>query len=74
LIVAIGLYPRPVLDPMGPTLQAIDKISHGKNGERSKPSDGEPAGNSGRRPNEKIDQAPSAGSSAAGKKDQEKKQ
>ena len=74
LIVAIGLYPRPVLEQMGPTLQSIDKITHAQDGGGiNKPSNGQPSGKSGERAIEKSESTPPAGSSVPSKNDHEKK-
>jgi NADH-quinone oxidoreductase subunit M len=72
LIVAIGLYPRPVLEQMGPTLQSIDKITHAQSGGVIKPNSGQPPLKNGKRPIEKADSTPPAAPSAPGKNAHEK--
>ena len=73
LIVAIGLYPRPVLEQMAPTLRSIDKITHAKIGGEIKPTGGQPPLKGGERPLEKSDASPRGGSTVPGKNDHEKK-
>jgi NADH-quinone oxidoreductase subunit M len=73
LIVAIGLYPWPVLEQMGPTLQSIDKITRATRGGEIKPINGQPPFKGGERPIEKSDSISPAAPSVPGKNAHEKK-
>jgi NADH-quinone oxidoreductase subunit M len=69
LIVAIGLYPRPVLEQMAPTLKSIGKTVQAQSGDEMKPMNGGPPGISGERPIGKSDPKSRTASLAPGEND-----